>query len=174
MPRARLPLVTAALGAALAAAIALSGCTSGAAHTTPRQSSASGCSGVHISVRYGVLGAKDVDACAPARHAVTAAAALKAVGVTTSGTQKYGDAVVCRVNGRPSASKPLDLPGHAGYVETCASMPAAFAYWAVWVRPSAHGKWAYAQNGIDAEQLHPGQSLRLTFTTGAATTSTQG
>jgi hypothetical protein len=179
MPRTRLSLVTAALGGALALTVALGGCASPAtpqarSRPTAAATSAGDCAGVYVTVQFGVLGAKDLRACAPADGTVTAAAALKAVGVTTSGTEKYGDQVVCRVNGRPSASKPFDAPGHPGYTETCAGMPAAFAYWAVWVRDSAKGKWGYAQNGIASEQLHPGQSLGLKFTTGSDTTPPRG
>jgi hypothetical protein len=121
-------------------------------------------------VQFGLLGASEIDACAKTSTAITAADALKAVKVTTEGTQKYGNGVVCRVNGEPSASKPIEVPGHDAYTEKCQDMPAAFAYWAVWVRDSAAGQWDYAQNGVDTEQLQPGQTLGLKFSTGTDTT----
>lgn len=173
-----------ALVLAAAAALALTGCASdeppvGAGSTqtataSPAVTSAADCAGVFVTVQFGLLGADDVNACAPASAPITAAAALGAVGVTTEGTQQYGDQVVCRVNGQPSASKPIDVPGQAPYTEKCTGMPAAFAYWAVWVRDSAAGRWDYAQSGITTEQLKPGQTLGVKFTTGSDTTPPQG
>ena len=175
-----------ALVLAAAAALTLAGCASGestvgagpthavAVSPSPTVTSAADCTGVFVIVQFGLLGAHDVNACAPASAPITAAAALKAVGVTTEGTQQYGDQVVCRVNGEPSASKPIDVPGQPPYTEKCAGMPAAFAYWAVWVRDSAAGQWDYAQSGITTEQLKPGQTLGVKFTTGSDTTPPQG
>jgi len=178
---ARLPvLVLAAAGA-----VALAGCAAdgnvaatgrgtsatASAAATPAVTSAADCAGVFVTVQFGLLGADDVNACDPATRPVTASAALNAVGVTTEGTKRYGDQVVCRVNGEPSASEPVHVPGHPAYTETCDAMPASFAYWAMWVRDSATGKWRYAQNGVDTEQLKPGQTLGLKFTTGSDTTA---
>ncbi|GAA4194399.1 hypothetical protein GCM10022288_29810 [Gryllotalpicola kribbensis] len=176
---------------ALAAAVlALAGCAGSATpsattHTgttqhataTPTASpaspaSAADCDGVFVTVQFGLLGATDIDACAPATGPITAAAALKEVDVTTAGTQKYGDQVVCRVNGSPSASTAIDVPGHDPYTETCQSMPAAYAYWAVWVKDA--GKWDYAASSITTQQVKPGQTLGLKFTTGTDTTPPQG
>ncbi|GAA4154136.1 hypothetical protein GCM10022286_01310 [Gryllotalpicola daejeonensis] len=132
------------------------------------------CPGVFVTVQFGLLGGDDVSACAKTGEPMTAAAALKQIGVSTEGTKKYGDQVVCRVNGEPSASKPIEVPGKAAYTETCAGMPAAFAYWAFWVRDSAAGKWSYATSGITTQQLKPGQTLGLKFTTGTDTTPPKG
>ncbi len=167
------------------AALALTGCAGGdggapAAATTPNASSsptpatAAECRGVFVTVQYGLLGGDDVDACDPVTSTATAASVLKDLGITTAGTTKYGDQVVCRVNGRPSASTPIEVPCHAPYTEQCQSMPAAFAYWSMWVRDSAAGQWGYAQNGVAAEQLKPGQTLGLKFTTGTDTAAPQG
>ena len=43
------------------------------------------------------------------------------------------------------------------------SMPAAFAYWSLWVQPEG-GEWGYAQEGLSTLQLQPGESLELLFT----------
>ena len=40
---------------------------------------------------------------------------------------------------------------------------AAFAYWALWVKP-ATGAWAYAQEGLATLKVSPGESLELLFT----------
>jgi hypothetical protein len=158
-------------GAAPAASAPGAGATSAAAATP---GSAASCAGVFVTVQFGLLGGDDVASCAAATSPITAAAALAAVGITTAGTQQYGDQVVCRVNGEPSASKPFAVPGHAPYTETCTGMPAAFAYWAVWVRDAATGRWDYAQSGVGTQQLEPGQTLGLKFTTGSDTTPPRG
>lgn len=147
-----------------------SGSSAATSRSTPVATRAADCSGVFVTVQYGLLGADDVNACDQTTTTVTAVDALKAVGITTEGTAKYEDQVVCRVNGLPSASKPISVPGKAPYTEKCQDMPAAFAYWAMWVRDSATGQWGYAQNGVTSQQLKPGQILGLKFTTGTDTT----
>jgi hypothetical protein len=178
----RVPRALSAL--VVASALLLTGCAGAAggaggapAASAPRASAtatAAACAGVFVTVQSGLLGGDDVESCAAATSPITAAAALAAVGVTTEGTRQYGDQVVCRVNGEPSASKPFTVPGHAPYTETCAGMPAAFAYWGVWVRDAPAGQWDYAQSGIGTQQLKPGQALGLKFTTGSDTTPPRG
>lgn len=95
---------------------------------------------------------------------ITAREALDLAGVTTEGTTEYGDAVVCRVNGVPGADLPIVNPENGeSYTETCAGMPAAFAYWSVWLKP-AGGEWTYAAEGVDTQPVAPGERLELQFT----------
>jgi len=95
---------------------------------------------------------------------ITAREALDLAGVTTEGTTEYGDAVVCRVNGVPGADLPITNPENGqAYTESCAGMPAAFAYWSVWLKP-AGGEWTYAAEGVDTQQVAPGERLELQFT----------
>ena len=71
--------------------------------------------------------------------------------------------MVCRVDGLPSATEPVGSTEDPAYVESCASMPAAFAYWSLWVQP-AGGEWGYATEGLATLQLEPGDSVELLFT----------
>jgi len=85
---------------------------------------------------------------------------LTDAGLVIEGTQKYGNAVVCRVNNRPDANK-----------ESCEDMPPAEAYWAVLVKEyeiipipfNTTGEWGWAQTGIDEVYLNPGDSIGLVF-----------
>ena len=75
------------------------------------------------------------------------------------GTQKYGSAVVCRVNGLPDKT-----------VESCEVMPPENAYWAVIIKkkeiiPFPNNEWGWAQKGINETYLSPGDSLGLVFST---------
>lgn len=108
---------------------------------------------------------KDVSAtwCVFADEPIAAADVLAAAGVETEGTEEYGDQVVCRVDGAPAADAPLTAEDGSEYVEKCESMPAAFAYWSLWVKP-AGAEWDYAQEGLSTLQLEPGESLGLLFT----------
>lgn len=108
---------------------------------------------------------KDVSAtwCVLADAPIAAADVLAAAGVETEGTEEYGDQVVCRVDGAPADDVPLIAEDGTEHLETCASMPAAFAYWSLWVRP-AGGEWAYAEEGLSTLQLEPGAALGLLFT----------
>jgi hypothetical protein len=116
---------------------------------------------VEIYLDYGPLnnGAK-VTQCIDIEGEIPALEVLKLANLDIQGTQKYGNAVVCRVNGLPDAS-----------VESCEEMPPAEAYWAVLIKEYEHipnpfdlvGEWGWAQTGIDEITLHNGDSLGLVF-----------
>ena len=67
--------------------------------------------------------------------------------------------------------KPYGIKGHEMYIETCKSMPAEFAYWAVLIKRDqtinnpldVHGKWGWADTAISDVYLEPGDSLGLVF-----------
>lgn len=125
---------------------------------------------VTVYVDYGVLtDSKPTTQCIDTTKKIGALDVLEKAGVTVEGTGKYGAQVACRVNGLPSATKPIGIEGHDDYVESCAEMPAAFAYWAVLVKRHAPGanvleaNWGWAQTGIDQVVLEPGDAVGLVF-----------
>ena len=128
-------------------------------------SAASGpCAGVQVIVDSGALkqDAADTSVCVPVDAPKLASEVLAEADVKTEGTPKYPTDLVCRVNGVPAAD--FDITHKGGtYREECGKMPAAFAYWALWVKP-ATGDWAYAQEGLATLKVSPGESLELLFT----------
>lgn len=134
------------------------------------------CAGVAISVSFDILDAERIDTCATFSDdsTVTAAQALELVGITTEGTADYGTAVICRVNGLPSADEPFTVDGEEPYTETCATMPPASAYWALWIKTDGAEEWGYAMEGIDTQVVESGDSLGLVFTTGGAAPTPEG
>jgi hypothetical protein len=152
---------------ALLAALALAGCASAAPLATPTPAAPDACAGVEVVVDFGVLDAPSIDECVDAGPAVDTVADA---GVTTEGTVDWGDQIVCRVDGRPAADETVEVDGAEPFVEACQSMPAATAYWALWVKLSADGEWEYAQEGLSTLQLEPGQSVGLVYTTGTEST----
>lgn len=165
----------------LLGALALTGCAAGtttpaagpAPSSTGSASAAPGgsCAGVNVVVDFGPLDEATITDCAATGDAATVPASrlVAAAGATTEGTVQYGDQVVCRVNGRPAADETITVDGAAPFTESCQGMPAAAAYWALWIRPSADADWEYAQEGLGSLQLKPGQSVGLVFTTGTET-----
>ena len=157
------------------ALIALSGCAAPATDTpttlTSPTSTATAdadapCDGVTVSVNVGDLDVADdpsMSTCISADAPLAASDALVDAKITTQGTDQYGDQVICRVNGQPAADLVIPAPDGSDYTEKCESMPAAFAYWSLWVKP-VDGEWAYAQEGLGTLQLAPGESLELLFT----------
>lgn len=82
---------------------------------------------------------------------------LKEANIKTQGTQKYGDAVVCRVNGLPDVS-----------VESCDAMPSEKAYWAIIIKekqtlPFPKKEWGWGQLAINQQYLNPGDSIGLVW-----------
>ena len=165
-----------AAASSLAAAgllFALAGCSAPAATqptasapddpATASSSAAGPCAGVKVIVDSGSLkqSAADKTVCVPVNAATAASTVLEQAKVKTEGTTQYPTEVVCRVNGVPAAG--FDIKHKDGtYREDCSKMPAAFAYWGLWLKPVS-GDWAYAQEGLSTLQVSPGQSLELLF-----------
>ncbi|CAN5184587.1 hypothetical protein BH11ACT4_BH11ACT4_25520 [soil metagenome] len=154
--------------------LALAGCAAVGQAATPTPAATAGAgttcaddTGVSVVVDFGVLAAPSIDACVDAGPA---ADALKAAGISTEGTVAYGDQVVCRVDDRPGPNETVTVAGQAPFVEACQSMPAATAYWALWVKNSRSGEWEYAQEGLGTLQVKDGQSLGLVYTAGTDST----
>lgn len=122
------------------------------------------CAGVKVIVDSGALdqAAADTSVCVPVDAPTVASEVLDEANIKTEGTTEYPKELVCRVNGVPAAD--FDIKHKGGtYREECGKMPAAFAYWALWVKP-ASGDWAYAQEGLATLKVSPGESLELLFT----------
>jgi len=118
---------------------------------------------VDVYVDYGVLDSNAVSTkCVEVSGQVNGLEVLNKAGLSIEGTGKYGLQIVCRVNSLPSATKPIGIKDHENYVETCAEMPAAFAYWAVIVKKGAL-PWGWADTGIDKVMLEDGDSVGLVF-----------
>ena len=139
------------------------------ASTATSSSSAAGpCTGVKVIVDSGALkqDAADTSVCVAVDAKTPASKVLEEAKVKTVGTTQYPTELVCRVNGVPAAD--FDIVHKGGtYKEECAGMPAAFAYWSLWVKP-ATGDWAYAQEGLATLQVSPGESLELLYTVDGA------
>ncbi|WP_432129127.1 hypothetical protein [Streptomyces sp. bgisy082] len=93
--------------------------------------------------------------CAPGDQA-TGLAALKNAGFTIAGTQRWGEAFVCRIEGKPTAA-----------TEACVNTPPASAYWSYRHAPNG-GTWGYSQSGASgrkpAQGSFEGWSLSLNKT----------
>lgn len=126
-----------------------------------------GCAGVEVLVELaaGLDLAESPSGltCVVTDEPIAASDALDEAGLTIEGTEEYGDQVVCRVNGVPAEDFALTAEDGSEYFETCASMPAAFAYWSLWTKP-VDGEWGYAQEGLATLELQPGEGLALLFT----------
>ena len=147
--------------------------TSAPASTATASSSAASepCAGVKVIVDSGALkqAAADSSVCVTVDGPIPASKVLDEAQVKTEGTAEYPNELVCRVNGVPAAD--LDIAHQGGtYREECSKMPAAFAYWALWVKP-ASGDWAYAQEGLATLQVNPGEALELLYTVDGAPAS---
>lgn len=166
----------AAAAASAALLFALAACTSDAPAPTPTPATTTqsvavldaACAddaGVTVAIDASVLedGGDSKTWCIGTDQPLAAADALTLLNVTTEGTDEYGDQVVCRVNGIPAEDVAIPAEDGSEYFETCESMPAAFAYWSIWVKP-AGGEWSYAEEGLSTLELEPGESLELLFT----------
>ncbi len=116
---------------------------------------------IEVYVDFGPLNGNKVTECiSTTADEMSAVDVLRAAGYELEGTQEYGNAVVCRVNGLPDATE-----------EACIAMPSEKSYWAILVKlkesaslPFAmDGVWGWAQVGIQDLHLHRGESIGLVF-----------
>ncbi|MDJ0338983.1 hypothetical protein [Cryobacterium sp. PH31-O1] len=168
-PLGALILLAALSGCATADSRAGSPTSAGATATAEADASTADCAGVTVVVDYGTLDAATVTDCVDATEALAASETLATTGVTTEGSVEYGDQIVCRVNDRPAADETVVVEGQQSFTETCASMPPAYAYWALWVKATPDADWDYAQEGLGTLEVRPGQSVGLVYTTGTET-----
>mgnify|MGYP006269635557 CR=1 FL=1 len=123
-----------------------------------------------VYVDYGITdNHAKVSKCVNIGAPTNALTVLQKAHVQIEGTAKYGNKVVCRVTGLPGL-EPLGIKGHEQYIETCQTMPAEFAYWAVLIKRhvtipifDTSSKWGWAQTGISDVVLKPGDSVGLVF-----------
>ncbi|WP_027659852.1 hypothetical protein [Salinispora fenicalii] len=92
-------------------------------------------SGVTVVVDFNELGGGTVVRCAPGSQA-TGLAALKSAGFQITGTLRWGEGFICRIEGKPSAD-----------AEKCVDTPPASAYWSYWHAPNG-GSWTYSDKGV--------------------------
>jgi len=128
---------------------------------------------VNVVIDYGVLDTQNepYEKCLATDVEITALELMKSENFKLEGTDKYGDAIVCRLNNLPSANEPIGIKGHEDYIESCKDMPAEFAYWAVLEKrkqalpnpADLNAKWAWAQVGVAEFALKPGDSLAFVF-----------
>lgn len=154
------------LSALVALSVVLAGCSA-----EQEFASDGTCDGVEVVVNYSGQAENTKQCIGINGSSELAKNVLASAGIAVEGTKAYGDAVVCRVDGVPSNTEPLEVDGEEPYLETCEDMPAAFAYWGLWMKQSPEAEWEYAMEGIGSLQLVPGQSLGLAFSlAGAAPT----
>ncbi|MEW2383840.1 hypothetical protein AB0873_17375 [Micromonospora sp. NPDC047707] len=92
-------------------------------------------SGVTVVVDFNELGGGTVVRCARGAQA-TGLAALKNAGFQITGTLRWGEGFICRIEGKPSAES-----------EKCVDTPPASAYWSYWHAPNG-GSWTYSDKGV--------------------------
>ncbi|MCS7475462.1 ABC transporter substrate-binding protein [Umezawaea endophytica] len=91
--------------------------------------------GVTVVVDFQELGGSTIVRCAPGDQG-TGLAALKNAGIGITGTNRWGEGFVCRVEGKPAPES-----------EKCLDTPPARAYWSYWHAPNG-GSWTYSDKGV--------------------------
>ncbi|MFD0559770.1 hypothetical protein FB566_0421 [Stackebrandtia endophytica] len=99
--------------------------------------------GVTVIIDFQELGGDVIIRCAPGDQA-TGLTALKNAGIEITGTNRWGEAFICRIEGKPGAD-----------TEPCIDTPPATAYWSYW-HASNGGEWTYSQWGVMNRKPPPG------------------
>jgi hypothetical protein len=109
--------------------------------------------GVTVVVDFNDLGGGVVIRCAPGDQA-TGLSALKNAGFAVAGTNRWGEAFVCRIEGRPTVA-----------TEPCVDTPPASAYWSYW-HASNGGAWTYSDKGVKNRKPPAGSFEGWSFSKG--------
>ncbi|MFD5568970.1 hypothetical protein [Streptomyces cadmiisoli] len=99
--------------------------------------------GVTVIVDFQELGGTTLVRCAPGEQA-TGLTALKNAGIQIAGTNRWGEAFICRIEAKPGPES-----------EPCIDTPPASAYWSYWHAPNG-GNWTYSQWGVMNRKPPPG------------------
>lgn len=111
--------------------------------------------GVTVVVDFTKLGGGVVVACDPVDPA-TGIAALQGAGFTVTGTQRFGLAFVCRINGKPTPTQ-----------DACVVTPPSTAYWSYW-HAARHGTWTFSTSGATSYNPAPNTVEGWAFGAGTA------
>lgn len=127
------------------------------------------CDGVAVAVDGGVLdvgplGPVSVLGCAPVVGTVSAHEAATAAGLDLQGTEQWGAAFVCRVDGRPAVDEEVRRADGSVGTEACLRTPSQGAYWALWTSTDG-STWVYATRGVASLDVDPGDVVGLAFVT---------
>jgi hypothetical protein len=163
---------------ALAAAVGTALLVSAGPSATPGADPIS-CDGVAVAVDGGALDAGALDGgapdsvspgvvsvlgCADVDVTVTAHDAATVAGVELEGTQQWGAAFVCRVDGRPAVDEEVLRSDGSLATEPCLRTPSQGAYWSLWTS-SGGSAWVYADRGATTLEVAPGDAVGLVFVT---------
>jgi len=136
----------------------VSGCSAAAPQPDVTATSTQGeCLGIRVVVDFASLEENSIDQCVDASDPMTALAAAASAGVELIGSDAYGDAIVCRVDGRPAADEELRTSTQGPYAETCADLGPGWAIWSVWV--DAGSGWELGQEAVNTQMVAPGQAV---------------
>ncbi|WP_328997928.1 hypothetical protein OHA18_26095 [Kribbella sp. NBC_00709] len=105
--------------------------------------------GVTVVIDFQALGGTTVVRCAPGPvgPGFTGHSALVDAGIQLQGTRRWGEAFICRLEGRPGPNEIVPIAGHPKYKEPCIDTPPASGYWSYWWATSG-GQWQYSQWGV--------------------------
>ncbi|SEF18749.1 hypothetical protein [Jiangella alba] len=128
--------------------------------------------GVTVVIDFQALGGTTIVRCAPgpAGPGFTGLDALYDAGIEIEGVRRWGEAFICRVEGRPGPGEQVPVTGNGGYVEACIDTPPAAAYWSYWHAPNG-GTWEYSQWGVKNRDAIPGGFEGWSFSLNATAAS---
>ncbi|MFT4775113.1 MAG: hypothetical protein ACI84A_000154 [Pontimonas sp.] len=150
--------------------VLLAGCAISPESTDFAMGSPNDCEGVSVVVNFGILSKERTTQCVELLDdEALAVEILNFAGYQMEGTDTFGDQVVCRVNGLPSKTEAFVVEGEQPHVESCADMPPAFGYWALWSKSDDEADWGYAEAGVGTLVVTTGESIGLVFSTGGET-----
>ena len=146
-------LLLSAAAPAAGAAPALSGAPAAA---TPAGTAGycPGETGVTVVVDFTDLGGDVVVRCSPGDTG-TGLDALTGAGFTFEGTQRWGTAFICRLQGRPTAVEELPVKGDPDYQEQCIDTPPTAASWS-YSHADNGGAWAYSTSSAKTHRAIEG------------------
>lgn len=125
--------------------------------------------GTTVVVDFRQLGGGVAVRCAmsPLPGSGTGLSALQGAGIPITGTQRFGNAFICRLYNKPSAARSLPIAGNSGYKERCLNTPPTAAHWSYWYADNG-ASWSSSSLGVAGHSAIRGGFEGWSFTLNSA------
>ncbi|MGO1385216.1 MAG: immunoglobulin domain-containing protein [Arachnia sp.] len=97
--------------------------------------------------------------------------AIRGAGFEMQGVDQWGDAFICRIDGRPAVDEIVPIDEDPTYTEKCVRTPPANGYWSYWHSDDQGANWEYSNLGAMGYEPEQGEWEGWSFSLNATSST---